>query len=153
MAKRTLSQYPQEFLSIWELALAGTLRIEFEKYGTGVNLRTRLYTYRKRMDEEAPIMAQPFKVVDLVMNPLPNANGKYELTGQVLSWKRQAREQMSQLAAIKPAETPNPASQTQPRMVPAVPTPQAGAPEPEQDAMDSTLKSLGFGSKDGSNNS
>lgn len=155
MAVRTLSQYPPEFKQIWDLAAAGTLLLEFPKRGTAVNLRWRLYAYRKRLQEEAPLMAQPYKAMDLVVTTAANANGMYELKSVELAWKKQVREQLAAAGlATPPAGIPG----MQPLPMPVIPPPLLPVQEvqAEPSAMDSTLKSLGFGTptpEDASKNS
>lgn len=143
MAKRPMSAYPKEFMDIWELALAGTLSLKFPVRGTAVNLRTRLYAYRKRVEEEAPILAQPLKEVDISM-PEPTADGQWEIKAVVIPWKAQARAQVAAMKTrtVSGAVLPEPAPPTEPVVLPDMPPP----PETPS-AMDDTLRQLGFGTE------
>lgn len=144
MAVKKLSSYPKEFFDVWRVALAGKLILELPKRATAVNLRTRLYAYRKRLDEESPALAAPFKDVDLVVEPKDPANPEtcpYLIKGTVLPWKAQVRELAKDLpdnVIPSPGGIAAPLSATTPEELDTIPL----------DSMDFALKNLGFGTED-----
>lgn len=145
MAVKKLSSYPKEFFDVWKLALAGKLVIELPARPTAINLRTRLYAYRKRLDEESPALAAPLKDVDLVVEPKDPANPEtcpYLLKGTVLPWKAQVRALVKELPAT---ETPSTTPTGDPLSTLST-TP--SDPPPPPDSMDFALKHLGFGTGD-----
>jgi len=152
MAKKGLDSYPKEFLDMWQLALAGKLSIKMDSRGSLINLRSRMYAFRKRLDETNPVMAAPFKDLDITM-PQPVAEGGYEIHAAVLTWKAQVRE------AMMGGSLPQPAAPSAPLSIPPIPSTPVEIPPlpPAVDHVDSTLQSLGFGTeptdKDGSINS
>lgn len=166
MAVKPLSSYPKEFLDMWNLALAGGLSITKESRGAAINLRARMYAFRKRGFEEAPAMFAPFADVDISM-PVPLPNGEWELKVEIPKWKLQVRAQL----AARPTPTPPPQLAIDPslphrwqgsansnicqvcggyeldaRHVGRPERPPQAAPE-TPDAMDSTLQHLGFGTE------
>jgi len=144
MAVKPLSSYPKEFFDVWKLAVAGKLSIEFPKRATAINLRTRLYAYRKRLDEQSPQLAAPLKAVDLIVEPKEpgsNPDAPHILKGAILPWKAQVRELAKDLpdnAIPSPGGIALPLSATTPEEIKHV----------LPDAMDSTLQNLGFGTGD-----
>jgi len=148
MAVKKLSSYPKEFFDVWKLALAGKLVIELPTRPTAINLRTRLYAYRKRLDEESPALAAPLKDVDLVVEPKDPANPEtcpYLLKGAVLPWKAQVRALAKELLATEPSPPPPTIPTGDPLSIPSTPP---SDPPPPPDSMDFALKHLGFGTGD-----
>lgn len=146
MAVKKLSSYPKEFFDVWKIALAGKLVLELPARPTAINLRTRLYAYRKRLDEESPALAAPFKDVDLVVEPKDPANPEtcpYLIRGTVLPWKAQVREMAK---GLHPTETTPPVIPTGEPL--SIPSTDPSDPPPPPDSMDNALKHLGFGTGD-----
>lgn len=119
MSKKPVSSYPPEFFDIWTLATKGELQIIFDRKGTATNFRQRLYTFRKRLEEESPAAAADFRLADL---KIEERGDRFHLIAYVPEWKRQIREQAER--------TKDDASQ-----------------EAALDAQAATLANLGFGLK------
>lgn len=131
MPVKPMSAYPREFHTLWDLAVQGKLDIPFDSKGSAVSFRSRMYAFRKRMMEEAPAMAEPLKEVD-ISKPVQLPDLTWRLRAVILPWKQYARDHAGEVTLIAPALA----------ALPDLPTPPV-APLP--DAMDNTLKHLGFG--------
>lgn len=128
--KRKVADFPQEYLGIWELAVAGRLRLTFHSRAQATHQRQQLYTFRKRLSEESPVVAEPFFQADLKVEEA--AGGMGVLTAHVPEWKRQVREQLV-AADYKP---PDP--------VALLDQAQAAADAETAPEMDRVLDTLGF---------
>lgn len=128
--RRQVSDFPAEYLGIWELAVAGKLVLTFPSRAQATNQRQQLYTFRKRLSEESPAIAEPFFQADLLVEEGPNGTGV--LSAYIPEWKKQARELLEQMkfAPTDPVAT--------------LESVQAQAEEEAKPAMDQTLKNLGF---------
>ena len=128
--RRTVRDFPVEYLGIWQLAVAGKLRLEFPSPGTAANQRQQLHTYRKRLGEESPSIAEPFFQVDLKIET--TEDGKGILTGHIPAWKQQVREQLA-ATDFRPADP-----------VASLESAQTTAQAESGPALDKKLKDLGF---------
>ena len=127
--RKSTRQYPAEFLTIWRLALSGELLLPFPRKGTAVNMRQRLYTYRKRLLEESPELAGPFIDLELQIEEQGNT---WIITANLSEWKKLVQEQAKNLEPLEQflhlaSEKPS--------------------PDADATALSSTLDNLGFTSK------
>ena len=136
--KRTVKDFPPEYMSVWQLAREGKLMLQIPTKGAATNKRQDLYVFRKRLNEEAPPLAAPFFEVDLIVE---EENGFGIFRSGVLDWKQQVR------AAVAGGADPAVVG----RIVETVPSQRvenliAAEPViPAQDAMADKLADLGFG--------
>lgn len=89
---KSVADFPAEFFTIWELAAQRKLCLLIGERGKATNFRQRLYTFRKRLIEESPQVAQPFMSVDIKIER--QLDGQFVVMDYVPSWK----EQVNQLA-------------------------------------------------------
>lgn len=136
----TVSDFPPEFMTIWQLAVDGKLSIEMENAGSARNLIQRLYIFRKRLMEEAPLIANPFYLVDLrvhdengnLVSKATSVPAKAIIKTYVPTWKAQVASMVNQIP--EGAGAP----------LAAAPAEVIAAP-PAGDALSGTLEMLGFG--------
>lgn len=108
--RKSSADFPPEFLSAWQLAVKGELLIAMDSVGAARNLIQRLYSFRKRLMEEAPEIASQFYLVDLrVHNEMGNViearatavPGKAIIKVYVPTWKAQIQKQAEERAEDK----------------------------------------------------
>jgi hypothetical protein len=85
---QSVSDFPPEFFDIWTAAAQRQLALRLEAKGTAVNLKHRLYTFRKRLLQEAPQAAQSFLNVDLTV---VQEGVFYILKDYIPAWKQQVQ--------------------------------------------------------------
>lgn len=137
---QSVSDFPPEFFDIWMLAANGSLRLSFESSGKATNFKQRLYTFRKRLLQESPAMAQEFAGVDLKVErgETPQQGAGALLVPYVPEWKKQvaaAKNTLGEGLSLPAA----PLSQIPPDI--SIP---ASAPI---STLGETLSHLGFGSE------
>lgn len=152
---RTMADFPPEFMDAWRLACEGKLMLSFDSIGQARNMIQRLYTFRKRVAEEAPQIGAAFYLVDLRIH---DEQGNVIVAKQTAvptkaiirpfkpGWKDQIQSQMSGLAHVS---VPGGALQAGELPVPVVP-PESGAntphvPSESSDSMGEALSNLGYG--------
>lgn len=91
MSRRTVKDFPQEYFSIWQLAIKGQLRLVFPSRGFATNKKMDLQIFRKRLADEDPVLANEFFQVDLQVQGDENMG---VLIGYIPDWKQQVREQL-----------------------------------------------------------
>lgn len=90
--RREARDFPAEYLAIWQLAVEGKLMLHFPSRGAATNRKVDLQRFRKRLAEEAPLEAESFFQVDLLVEGDAAAG---LLTAYVPEWKRQVREALA----------------------------------------------------------
>jgi len=141
--KKSAKDYPPEFYEAWELASKGTLEITLTTKGAAINMRQRLYAFRKAfIEENGQAEFNHWFQYDLVVEDNVVKTG-------TLAWKEQVRAQASKEGIAPPQIQPkidNPTSLVPEGLGPTRSTthemPQVSPSAKE--AMDSALAKLGF---------
>jgi hypothetical protein len=140
--KLTAADFPQEFMSIWQLAVERKLLLQMDSAGQARNFIQRLYVFRKRLLEEAPQIATPFYAVDLrihdeagnvITGKATAVVGKALIKDHVSTWKAQ----VAGLIAVSEIEVSASKDSALEHVV--------SIPAPEADSLSETLNTLGFG--------
>jgi len=147
-ARRKLgaSDFPPEFMDVWNLAVQRKLLLTMESAGAARNMIQRLYTFRKRLMEEAPAIAGPFYTVDLRVHDIQGnvITGKATaVPGPAMikdfqsTWKAQIHAlsslQVSEIGSVRPKVS------EEPMVIPSA--------AETSDNLSETLKTLGFGTE------
>jgi hypothetical protein len=148
---QTIKDFPPEFMNIWELAAAGKLMLSFDEAGTARNMIQRLYTFRKRLMEEAPQLAERFYLVDLrvhdeagnvIVGRKTAVPGKAIVKTYIPTWKEQVRKQLSSSESGVLTEVPALVIAPEGLDLPLADTP---AVQTSVDHQEETLSDLGYG--------
>lgn len=142
---QTVADFPPEFLAAWNLAAENKLLLALDSVGEARNMIQRLYTFRKRLMEEAPEIAARFYLVDLrVHDELGNVitsrdtrvPQKAIIRTYNPTWKDQIRKQVSE-GGVVPAIQIGPTVELMEPSTPLVPV-------ETPDSMTETLSDLGY---------
>jgi len=140
--KKSAKDYPPEFYEAWELASKGTLILALPTKGGAVNMRQRLYAFRKTfIEENGQAEFNHWFNYDLVVE------GNTVQTG-TLDWKKQVRTQAAK-EGVPPLPQPkieNPSPLLPEGLGPtkSTKTELSSVPPSAKEAMDSALAKLGF---------
>lgn len=115
--KQTVADFPPEFMDAWSLALKGELSLDMGTVGAARNMIQRLYTFRKRLIEEAPELGASYYLVDLrvhdefgnvIQGKPTRVLAKAIIRAATLGWKDQIRKQSSVLEGAEELKTATP---------------------------------------------
>jgi hypothetical protein len=131
----SLDSFPQEFFSIWDLALEDKLDLKMESKGQGTSMKQRLYTFRKLLVQQG--IENSYYQVDLKVVEL---EGEFYLISHTPEWKKQVRSATVNKEAMTVAKE---ILGTEPKTLK-----EAEAGKDISDSVSAALKNLGFSTGD-----